>query len=155
MIGGRATFWGEENDGSDMLGADGIVELLDSLPKNVSDPASYSIIPVHAWSHTYADVVEVVARLEALGGYDVVLPEALVQKLKANAPGSTCPMASGSWSESCLDCTVSGYGDGCLLSCGDCAGAGASCDLSVCHEGLSLGPENTLLCADGSTCPSS
>ena len=110
---------------------------------------------MHAWSHTYADVVDLAARLTALGGYDIVLPEQLVEKLSTYAGGvETCPaLASGSWSESCLGCTVSGYGNGCVLSCDDCAGASASCDLSVCHEELSLGPDKTFLCSDGAPCP--
>eukprot|EP01052_Picozoa_sp_SAG31_P055263 SAG31_NODE_15163_length_767_cov_1.128743_1_plen_216_part_10 len=50
-------------------------------PKNASDPNGYSVIPVHVWTHTVADVAAVV---EELGpGFTVVTPDdyiALVTK---------------------------------------------------------------------------
>ena len=48
----------------------------------------YSIIPVHAWSHTYDDVVAVATALQAAGGFDVVLPSELIKRVKANVPTS-------------------------------------------------------------------
>ena len=155
VIGGRVSLWGDDSFSTGdetMLGVQGVADLLSTLPKDPTSPLSYSIIPVNAWSHNYSDVVATSRLLEAAGGFKVVSPELLVQLLAANTNASeSCPLASGSWSESCLDCTISGNGT-CILSCGDCSGMAAACDLAVCHEGLSV-DGSSFVCQDGRTCP--
>ena len=53
-------------------------------PKNASDPNGYSIIPVHVWTHTVADVAEVVEKLGA--GFTIATPEQYLQLVKKNLP---------------------------------------------------------------------
>ena len=55
----------------DMVGVAGLVAALRSLPKDETDPNSYSLVPVHAWSHSYADVVQAADQLRAAGGFEV------------------------------------------------------------------------------------
>jgi hypothetical protein len=64
-----------------MVGVSGLVSTLQTLPKDPSDPNSYSLIPVHAWSHNYSDVVEAARQLEALGGFEILRPDQFVAKL--------------------------------------------------------------------------
>ena len=42
-----------------MLGVPGMVAALQKLPKDPTSVQGYSIVPVHAWSHSYADIVAV------------------------------------------------------------------------------------------------
>jgi len=54
---GRAALWGNGTS-APCLDVDPLVALLAELPKDPTQADSYSLIPVHAWSHDYADVVE-------------------------------------------------------------------------------------------------
>lgn len=51
-------------------------------PRNASDPNGYSIIPVHVWTHTVADVAEVVRQLGE--GFTVTTPEEYLRLVKHN-----------------------------------------------------------------------
>ena len=44
----------------------------------------YSLIPVHAWSHDYSDVITVVESLNSMGGFQVLLPNDFVTKITKN-----------------------------------------------------------------------
>lgn len=50
--------------------------------ENETDPNGYSLIPVHVWTHTVADVAEVVQRIGA--GFTVVTPEEYLRLVKQN-----------------------------------------------------------------------
>ena len=135
-----------------MVGPAALVEALSSLPKDATDPNSYSLIPVNAWSHNVSSVLHTARLLEAAGGFDIVLPHVLVERLVARTNRKEqCPMPRGPWSSDCLDCTLAGNGS-CMLSCGNCAGRGAACDLAVCADGLSV-RNGRFYCKDGSVCP--
>jgi lambda repressor-like predicted transcriptional regulator len=84
IIGGRVSLWGEGKTG-DMIGVEALPAALAGLPTDPTDPNSYSLIPVNAWSHNYSDVVRAVRLLEAKGGFDVVSPAELVRRLTTQA----------------------------------------------------------------------
>lgn len=88
VVSGRYSLWGEATSGP-MLGVDALVKHLKALPKDDARVDGYSLIPVHAWSHTYADVVDVVNKLTAAGGFDIVLPSELLRRLR-NLPSDMC-----------------------------------------------------------------
>ena len=154
VVGGRVSLWGESTDvSSTMVGPEALVRVLSSLPKDPTHPNSYSLIPVHAWSHNTSSVRHVAEALEALGGFDVVSPSELVERLTAFTPHtSMCPMPRGSWSQVCLDCTLSGNGT-CVLDCNNCGGKRAACDLSVCSDALTIDSHMRFVCEDGTLCP--
>ena len=56
VIGGRRSLWGDGSEGT-ALGPHALADSLATLPKDPADPNSYSLIPVHAWSHNYSSVV--------------------------------------------------------------------------------------------------
>eukprot|EP00929_Paragymnodinium_shiwhaense_P080079 TRINITY_DN41747_c0_g1_i1.p1 TRINITY_DN41747_c0_g1~~TRINITY_DN41747_c0_g1_i1.p1 ORF type:complete len:583 (+),score=77.00 TRINITY_DN41747_c0_g1_i1:137-1885(+) len=80
VVSGRYSLWGEAASGL-MLGVDALVKALATLPKDPASVSGYSIIPVHAWSHTYADVARVAAGLKEAGGFEVVLPSELLRRV--------------------------------------------------------------------------
>ena len=94
VLSGRRSLWGNDTDtSSPMLGVDAMIELLLSLPQNASSPDGYSLIPVMAWTHSYADVVTIADALAAAGGFDVVLPSELARRINENlgdSPTCTC-----------------------------------------------------------------
>ena len=151
VVGGRVSLWGDGSTG-DMIGVDALPAALTGLPTEPTDPNSYSLIPVNAWSHNYSDVVRAAQLLSARGGFDVVSPEELVRRLTASARGrETCPLPRGPWRDGCIDCDIAGHGS-CVMTCSNCGGVAMSCDLSVCHDGLRRNATH-LLCADGRVCP--
>merc|ERR1712182_55627 len=94
-------------------------------------------------SHGYADVVEAARKLQGIGGFDVMLPEALVDRLVTETrKQQQCPLPTGNWSAQCGDlplCWVAGNGS-CVMRCENLNERRwniASCDLSVCSN-LSL-----------------
>ena len=130
-----------------------MVEALASLPTDPADPNSYSVVPVNAWSHNLSSVARVVSALRRRGGFEVVSPADLLERLaERTARQQQCPMPSGPWAGQCLSCTLSGNGT-CLLACSDCGGHAASCDLSVCADGLRVNAEHQFMCSDGRVCP--
>jgi hypothetical protein len=81
VIGGRYSLWSP-----DFYDQNTLAEALMKLP-NLTDGTSsdgYSLIPVHAWSHSVSDVLECVQLLEADGRFDVVLPSELVERVAKN-----------------------------------------------------------------------
>ena len=89
MVSGRYSLWGNSTDTSgDMVGVKAMITKIKTLTKDATSPDGYSIIPVHAWSHTYDDVVAVATALQAESGFDVVLPSELIKRVKANVPPS-------------------------------------------------------------------
>jgi len=82
VVSGRVSLWGQGETGP-MVGVEGLIERLKSLPKDPSQTNGYSLIPVHAWSHNYSDVMAAVKGLWQAGGFDVVLPSELLHRLRA------------------------------------------------------------------------
>ena len=71
VLGGRMNLWsgvGPEPYGG-KPGFENVSSIVEKLmnetlcPKDATDPNGYSIIPVHVWTHTVADVLEVVNRI--------------------------------------------------------------------------------------------
>ena len=89
VIKARYSLW-ENGNGPYMYGVDQLVQQLSTLTKNINNKGGYSMIPVHAWSHNYDDVVNVVNQLNALGGFDVVSPTAFVDKFVKNVGEDNC-----------------------------------------------------------------
>ena len=159
VVGARANLWGEATSG-DRVSVEGLVAELKTLPKDVHDPNSYSIVVVNMGSHNYSDVVRATRLLEAAGGFDVVLPEVLIDRLVAHTHQKvTCPLPTGNWVHQCGNlpkCSIAGNGS-CILNCdnvvdGDPNPINATCDLARCHN-LTLSPTRLhFLCDDGSVC---
>lgn len=93
VISGRFTLWGNGTTG-EMLGVPGMIAALTAMPRTPHLPEGYSLVPVHAWSHSYDDVVEVVRALRAHGGIDVVLPSELIRRVVANVNRSSDPLCT-------------------------------------------------------------
>lgn len=90
VISGRYSLWGNSSTGQ-MLGVEAMIDILKKQVRDTSSPSGYSVIPVHAWSHSYEDVVNVAAGLQVAGGVDVVLPSELLRRFKANVKPGTQP----------------------------------------------------------------
>merc|ERR1712217_20618 len=88
VVSGRYSLWGEDKSG-DMVGGKTMIEYLKKMSKDPSKPEGYSVIPVGAWSHSYADIVTVVEALEKEGGFEVVLPSELVARVKKTLVGKS------------------------------------------------------------------
>jgi hypothetical protein len=88
VVSGRFSLWGDAKTG-DMVDVDGLVANLKAMPEaSVTSTGAYSLIPVHAWSHTYEDIVSVVEALQEDGRFDVVTPSELLLRVKVNVkPG--------------------------------------------------------------------
>ena len=164
VVGVRLSLWGDEPSGA-KVGVDGLVQELSLLPKDPNDPNSYSLV-VSELGNGYAMLIEAAKRLELLGGFELVLPEVLIERLvQSTQRKQQCPMPSGPWSAACGDlprCSIAGNGS-CVFTCESIEFRGvpikyrASCDLSVCSQGLALEQFSMgrarFLCADGSECP--
>ena len=61
------------------------------MPKDPTSADGYSVVPLHAWSHSYSDLVQAAGALRAAGGIDIVLPSELLQRVADNVlTGATC-----------------------------------------------------------------
>jgi len=163
VVGARLNMWGDGTSG-DEVGPEALVEELKAMPKDAADPRSYSIVAVTP-SHSYADIAKAAQLLQEAGGFELLLPEKLIETLRANTNGRRqCPLPTGPWSDQCGDlpkCWLPRDGESCILTC-DTIKSGllphkAACDLNACSQGLSLKNSmlgSSFLCADGSTCAS-
>jgi len=114
---------------------------------------SYSIIPVHVWTHNVSDVVEAAALL-GNDFFDVVTPEELFSRVNTNVfhDCDSAPQATGSFSSSC-----SGGTDDCgVLRDYTCQGDGgpvpqAFFDHTICTGSSVNNCHGRLLC-DGDEC---
>lgn len=99
ILTGRAALWDNDYDPV------GLARLLRSLPKDPRNPQSYSLIPVHVWSHNVSDVLRV-SQLLGAEGFEVVTPDVLVSRVGANVfhDCSHASPATGSFKESCSAC---------------------------------------------------
>ena len=67
-----------------------MIDKLLAMPRAQGSADGYSIVPVHAWSHDYADVVKVASALQASGGVDVVLPSELMRRVSEHVWSVSC-----------------------------------------------------------------
>jgi len=81
----RFALWDSSTHGDTMLGVQGLIDKLKTMPKTPETVQGYSLIDVHAWSHTYDDVVAVATALKAAGGFDIVLPSELLKRVRAHS----------------------------------------------------------------------
>eukprot|EP00698_Gefionella_okellyi_P001957 TRINITY_DN11836_c0_g1_i1.p1 TRINITY_DN11836_c0_g1~~TRINITY_DN11836_c0_g1_i1.p1 ORF type:complete len:670 (-),score=165.62 TRINITY_DN11836_c0_g1_i1:57-2066(-) len=152
IVGGRAAFWG--SGGGCQHSAAQLAQVLRLLPKDLHNPQSYSLVPVHVWTHNVSEVVELVA---ALGQdyFDVLTPSQFVAKLSANVFHNcdAAPKATGSYAQSCSRCTDScGSLQGC--ECSDGHGGSiqtAFFDHTVCQSNEVAVCNGMLLC-QGNPC---
>jgi hypothetical protein len=156
VVGARLSLWGDDPTG-DKVGVEGLVRQLKTLPKDPTDPNSYSVITSEL-GNNYTEIERAVRLLQADGGFDVVLPEVLLSRLTINTnKKETCAMPTGPWSSQCGDLPKCGFkGNGsCVMTCESIGLLPSSCDLSKCHEGLSLSGigKKRFHCSDGSECP--
>lgn len=82
VITARFSLWEEGSDpSSPMLGNDAMIAALMEQVKDSSTAQGYSLIPVHAWSHTTADVAYIVEQLALKDpGVDVVTPAVFLNR---------------------------------------------------------------------------
>ena len=161
IVGARLSLWGDATSG-DKVGVAGLVRALQTLPKDPADPNSYSVI-VSELGNGYAELVNATRALEAVGGFEVVLPEVLLERLTSRTRRrAQCPLPTGAWSRECGDlpkCSISGNGS-CVLQCeGVKLGPlpvplPVRCDLRDCHNLTLSKSHSSFVCApDGRRCP--
>ena len=80
VVGGRYALWGSPGSGFDDPVS--LARKLRRLSVDPRDPSSYSLIPVHVWTHNVSDVVRTAGLLG--DAFDVVTPEELVARLRSN-----------------------------------------------------------------------
>eukprot|EP00730_Choanoeca_flexa_P003519 TRINITY_DN11432_c0_g2_i4.p1 TRINITY_DN11432_c0_g2~~TRINITY_DN11432_c0_g2_i4.p1 ORF type:complete len:526 (+),score=83.70 TRINITY_DN11432_c0_g2_i4:43-1620(+) len=115
VLSARVALWSGVSHSSHCQGVDGVVARLLMQERDPTRLEGYSIVPVHAWSHNYSDVIRVVQALELAGGVDVVTPDQLIQRIKANvSPVPSCPIPTGSYADSCSKCNID---VSCTLGC--------------------------------------
>jgi len=83
VVSGRYSLWGNGTSG-EMVGPKALVAQLKALPKDPRSADGYSLVPVNAWSHTYADILAVAEGLERAGGFEIVLPSELLHRVRAS-----------------------------------------------------------------------
>jgi hypothetical protein len=83
-VSGKWSLWGNSTDTtSDMVGVAAMVEKLLGVQddRDGSKLSGYTFVPVHAWSHSYEDVVSIVKQLDK-ELFDVVLPSELLRRVR-------------------------------------------------------------------------
>jgi hypothetical protein len=159
VVGLRSNLWGDATTG-DKVGVAGLVRRLKQLPKDPSDPQSYSVV-VSELGNNFSEIVQAAALLAADGGFDVVLPEVLVQRLEVNTNRRRqCPMPTGEWAAAAgplPKCWLPGDGSSCVLTCTnllDPLPVNVSCDLAACSNLTLATSRRHFICADtGRACP--
>ena len=84
IVSGKWSLWGNSTDTtSDMVGVAAMVEKLLGVQddRDGSKLSGYTFVPVHAWSHSYEDVVSIVKQLDK-ELFDVVLPSELLRRVR-------------------------------------------------------------------------
>jgi hypothetical protein len=161
IIGLRKNLWGGDPSSKDKLEPKELVEQLKLLPKDPSDPNGYTIV-VNELGNGIATILETVSLLKAAGGFDVVLPEELVELLVENTKSKQqCPLAEGPWGKQAgklPKCWFPEDNSSCIMTCDtiNIFNRPVSCNLDVCSN-IKLTEDHTeFLCVDtGKICPSS
>jgi hypothetical protein len=88
VVGGRFNLWGDgaNPSGPTFKNVSGLADALLGMPRDPSLPEGYSLVPLHAWSHTVADAAQVMALVEAAapGAVQALMPAEFVAKIVAN-----------------------------------------------------------------------
>jgi hypothetical protein len=88
VIGGRFNLWGDGTNpkGPTFFNVTGLADALLRMPRDPAQPEGYSLVPLHAWSHTVADAAQVMALVEAAapGVVQAVTPAEFVARIVAN-----------------------------------------------------------------------
>ena len=157
VVGLRKNLWGDGKTG-DKLTPSALVRELQLLPKDPTDPQSYTLV-VNELGNNYSEIVQTAQLLAADKGFDLVLPEELVRRLvTATGAKQQCPMPTGSWAEEVgvlPKCWLPGDGT-CVLSCDHLhlLPIPVRCDLSVCSNLSMPASKRHFVCADtGKICP--
>jgi hypothetical protein len=82
IITARYSLWGEGTDPnlSPMLSNDGLIAALQEQVKDITSSDGYSVIPVHAWTHTVSDVNYILNNLGP--GIDVLTADQFLQRYR-------------------------------------------------------------------------
>ena len=93
VIGGRFNLWGNGSDpaGPTFFNVSGLAAALVAQARDPGSAAGYSLVPLHAWSHTVADAAEVMRLVRAAlpgGGVEAVTPDEFVARIVANVKRS-------------------------------------------------------------------
>jgi hypothetical protein len=119
VIGLRKNLWGNGTSG-DKLGVAGLVKELQGMPRDPTDPLSYSLV-VNELGNSFSEVADAARMLAADGAFDVVLPEELARRLAANTKAKAqCPMPTGAWADQVgvlPKCWLPRGGASCVLQC--------------------------------------
>jgi len=118
IITGRYAMWGDPDGGCQNNEAS-LAGKLRLLPKDPSNPSSYSLIPVHVWTHNVSSVLTTIGLL-GTDYFDIVTPEEFLNRINKNIfhDCAAASVATGSFSSSCSGCKDQcGVLSGC--SCGD------------------------------------
>lgn len=87
IITARFSLWGEGTNAtsSPMLGNDAMIAALKEQVKDVTSVDGYSLIPVHAWTHTTADVAYIIEELKSQDpNVKVVTPTVFLSRFTEN-----------------------------------------------------------------------
>ena len=110
---------------------------------------------VNELGNNFSEVVEAAALLAADGGFEVVLPEVLVERLETNTNRrQQCPMPTGAWADAAgklPKCWLPGDGSSCVLTCNsllDPLPFHVACDLAVCSNLTLAATRRHFICAD-------
>lgn len=87
VVGARFPLWSPQG-----MGPAELARAVLRMPRDPTSPAGYSLVPVHVWSHTVANVVQTVAAIAAglqdeaasAGGVDIVAPTELLRRVRAH-----------------------------------------------------------------------
>ena len=97
IIGGRFNLWGNGSSpqGPTFFNATGLASALLAQARDPGLPAGYSLVPLHAWSHTPADAAQVMALVSAAapGAVEAVTPAQFVARIIANVKQQPPPSA--------------------------------------------------------------
>ncbi len=76
---------GRDPSGPTFYNVTGLAAALLAQARVPTASSGYSLIPLHAWSHTVADAAEVMRLVAAAGGgVEAVTPDVFVQRIVAN-----------------------------------------------------------------------
>ena len=151
VVGLRKNLWGDGQSG-DKLTPSALVRELQQLPKDPTDPQSYTLV-VNELGNNYSEVVQTAQLLAADKGFDLVLPEELVRRLVTITHAKPqCPMPTGRWAGQVgvlPKCWLPGDGT-CVLSCDHLhlLPIPVRCDLSVCANLTMSANRRHFVCAE-------
>ena len=160
IIGLRKNLWGGDPSSKDKLEPKELVEELKLLPKDSTDPRSYSVV-VNELGNGIDTILESIALMKEAGGFEIVLPEQLVTNVIQNTKSKQqCPLPKGPWGNQAGNlpkCWFPDDNSSCIMTCDtiNILQIPVKCNLNVCSN-IALGNDNMeFICVDtGKVCPS-